>query len=269
MMRRVVLLCVCGSLLAAAEPQAPGPAQSLRIASLNLAKRTDPQALAEIRACADLRAADILLLQEVVAGPHTSFASAAAGSLGLRVTFAPAFRLGGNRSEGLAILSRYPLAAPEAIPLGHNDLHFKTRSRIALAATVESPLGAIRVINVHLDNRINSQPKREQLAGIWGRDGRYGGPMIVGGDFNTGDFLWLSHVVPLPFLQHQRAVVEEEMQRHGFSTPFGSGPATFHLFRLKLDWIYTRGLRATQAGVTPIRFSDHNAVWTILSPVTT
>jgi endonuclease/exonuclease/phosphatase family metal-dependent hydrolase len=256
---RAVIVLVCGVCCLAAAPA------NIRIASLNLAKQWNPSVVEEIRKQADLRRADILLLQEVVDGEQGHVAPAVASMLGLQVVFAKAFRLNEQFDEGLAILSRYPVSARKVLPLTHNSLHFHTRIRIALAATVESPMGAIRVVDTHLDNRINEEEKRAQLEGIWEETGRYAGRFIVGGDFNTGNFLWISHVLPLPGLQDQRGLVERDMKQHGFTTPLGAGPATLHFPGLKLDWIYLRGLRALDSGVTPIGFSDHNSVWVTVS----
>jgi endonuclease/exonuclease/phosphatase (EEP) superfamily protein YafD len=89
---------------------------------------------------------------------------------------------------------------------------------------------------------------------------------VIGGDFNTGDFLWLSHVFPLPGFQKQRSMVRAEMKQHGFSTPFEKYVRTLRALPLQLDWIYVRALEAIDSGVTRIGFSDHNAIWTTLQP---
>jgi endonuclease/exonuclease/phosphatase family metal-dependent hydrolase len=246
------VLCAC---LAQAE---------MRITSLNIAKRHGPEILNGIENQPDLRNTDVLLLQEIVDSPRDHLAVKIASALGLKVVFAPAFQLDREYSEGLAILSRYPLGPTDLIPLPRINLHIGTTPRIALAATMESPAGRIRVINTHLDDRINNDPKRRQLAPIWEDARRFTGPCVIGGDFNTGNFWWSLHLFPVPGRQNQAAMLNHEMALHGFSTPLGSGPATFHLFGLKLDWIYLRGMSAAESGVTPIRFSDHNAVWVMV-----
>jgi len=109
--------------------------------------------------------------------------------------------LNGQFEEGLAILSRYPLGEKTVTGLPRNSLHFRTRIRIVLAATAESPLGPVRIVNTHLDNRINAAAKRRQLDGVWDTAGKYPGACIIGGDFNTGNFFWISHLLPLPGLQ--------------------------------------------------------------------
>jgi endonuclease/exonuclease/phosphatase family metal-dependent hydrolase len=235
----------------------------MRIASLNIAGKRGPKLLEEIRSQPDLRKADILLLQEVVDGSREHVADEIASALGFAVVFAPAFQLEPQYAEGLAILSRYPLGPAETIRLPRNDLHIGTTPRIALAATVEIPTGRLRVINTHLDDRINGALQRRQLEPIWEDARHFIGPCVIGGDFNTGNFLWGAHLFPAPGLQNQRAMVKQEMAKRGFTTPLGSGPATFHLpfFGLKLDWIYLRDLSVIGSGVTEIRFSDHNSVW--------
>jgi endonuclease/exonuclease/phosphatase family metal-dependent hydrolase len=233
----------------------------VRITSLNIAGKHGSKVLEEIEHQPALRKADVLLLQEVVDSPRDHIASEIASALGLKVVFAPAFQLNPQYAEGLAILSRYPLGPTDVIRLPRINLHFGTTPRIALAAAMESPNGRLRVINTHLDDRINNAARRRQLAPIWEDARRFIGPCVIGGDFNTGDFWWSFHLLPVPGVQNQRAMLNHEMAEHGFTTPLGSGPATFHLFGLKLDWIYLRGVSAADSGVTPIRFSDHNAVW--------
>ena len=233
----------------------------MRIVSLNIAMKHGSTFLEAIRNQPDLQKAGVLMLQEVVDSPRDHVANEIAAALDLHGEFAPAFQLNPEYTEGLAILSRYPLVKTYAIRLPLNDLHIGTTPRIALVATVESPIGRIRVINTHLDDRINETSERRQLAPIWESASRFAGPCVIGGDFNTSNVWWGAHLFPVPGLQNQRAMVRHEMAKRGFSTPLGSGAATFHFPGLKLDWIYLRDLRAAGSGVTPIRFSDHNSVW--------
>ena len=255
-----IFATLCGVILYSCAGQA-----QMRVASLNIAKQYGPKVLAEIGKQPDLRKADVLLLQEVVDGPESHMAFREMGTLlGLNVVFEPAFQLNGRFMEGLAIMSRYPIGAKSSARLAHNELHFHTRGRIVLAATVESPLGPLRIVNTHLDNRINRDAKVAQLAGIWNELGNYAGPCLIGGDFNSGNFRWISHVLPIPGVQSLRAAVDQEMMEHGFSTPLGAGPGTLHFLGLKLDWIYLRGLSVGESGVAPIGFSDHNSVWVVV-----
>ena len=70
--------------------------------------------------------------------------------------------------------------------------------RIALAATVFTPDGPVRVINVHLDTRINPAERVAQLAPALDDASCFYGPSVIGGDFNTNDMQWVSNVVPIP-----------------------------------------------------------------------
>jgi endonuclease/exonuclease/phosphatase family metal-dependent hydrolase len=233
----------------------------MRVASLNLEKKYGPKLVAEIGNEPDLRAADILLLQEIVDGPQFHVAAEIAAVLGMHAVFEPAFRLKGQFEEGLAILSRYPLGDKTVTGLPHNSLHFHTRIRIVLAANAETPLGPVRIVNTHLDNRINAAAKRRQLDGVWESADKYAGACVIGGDFNTGNFFWISHLLPIPGVQSLNELLREGMARRGFLTPLGKGSGTLHFLGLKLDWIYLRGLTANSSGVTPVFFSDHNSVW--------
>jgi endonuclease/exonuclease/phosphatase family metal-dependent hydrolase len=238
----------------------------MRIASLNLEKKYGPKLIAEIGNEPNLRAADILLLQEVVDAPQAHVADEVAAALGMHAVFAPAFRLNGQFEEGLAILSRYPLGEKTVTGLPHNQLHFHTRVRIVLTAATESPLGPVGIVNTHLDNRINASAKRRQLDLVWETAGKYPGACIIGGDFNTANFFWISHLLPVPGAQSLNRLLRAGMARHGFTTPLGKGRGTLHFLGLKLDWIYLRGLTAKSSGVTPIGFSDHNSVWVLAGP---
>jgi endonuclease/exonuclease/phosphatase family metal-dependent hydrolase len=254
MLRPALLAALSLSSLAAPSPP------PLRIASLNIDKKSGPEFITQLSTQPDLRKADILFLQEVVDSPRFHVAQQAAKALHLHYVFAKAFTLEGDTDEGLAILSRYPLGPSRVVPLARNALHFKNRIRIALIADMAMPSGRIQLICIHQDNRINQAEKIRQLNGLWPTISS-SGPAILGGDFNTGDFYWVSHVIPIPQAQHQREAVIEDARRHGFITRLGSGPATYHIPGQRIDWIFVRALKPLASGVTPIRFSDHNSVW--------
>ncbi len=237
----------------------------LMVVSLNMYEATDVDAiLAEFRASEALRTADILLLQEVVQRrnePQNSIAHKLAAALNFYYVFAPVAPRQEGTERGIAILSRYELRDPLMVPLPTFNLVFRSRCRVALVSTVDTALGSIRVANVHLDNRLNTPEKLEQLAPVLDAAAGHKGGAMIGGDFNTGDFFWVSHVVPLPYAQKQSAAVKEAMARAGFSTPFEASAATYDLFGLRLDWIYAKHLRTLGAGIQPIKFSDHHAIW--------
>jgi endonuclease/exonuclease/phosphatase family metal-dependent hydrolase len=212
------------------------------------------------------RTLDVLLLQEVgeKSNDGARFAADLAERLGFHVAYAPANRLGDTKStQGLAIVSRYPLGDVRVDLLKYKALRFKSKCRIALSATVETSSGPVRLVNVHLDTRINSGARVEQLAPVL--DGLKGtnGPQIIGGDMNTANIGWFQSMYPLPLLQRQVAAVRALFTRNGFDSPFTSTPSTFKFlgFPLKLDWLYLKHLKPVEYDVDHVRFSDHRGIW--------
>jgi endonuclease/exonuclease/phosphatase family metal-dependent hydrolase len=252
-------------LLVGEPPRQPGKGgPEVIIVSLNMYEETNVEKiLKEIRAADPLRKADIFLLQEVVQRPSVelSMARKVAQALNFYYAFAPVAPRQEDAERGIAILSRYELKDPMMIPLRAYNLVFRSRCRVALAVTVETALGDVRVVNVHLDNRLNSREKVDQLAPVLEAMSQHRGPRIIGGDFNTGDFLWVTHVLPLPYAQRQSSAIVEALSSRGFSTPFRDTGATFDHFGLRLDWIFLKELKSLANGIVPIQFSDHHAIW--------
>lgn len=65
--------------------------------------------------------------------------------------------------QGLAVVSRYPICDVQIRRLKTCDLGSRSRTRFALAATVRTPWGDLRLWIVHLDTRINAAERVEQL----------------------------------------------------------------------------------------------------------
>jgi endonuclease/exonuclease/phosphatase family metal-dependent hydrolase len=237
-----------------------GPGVS--VVTLNMAKETGiEKILGEFRATPALRDADILLLQEVKqdAGARQCAAEHLAAELGLQVVYSPATT--GVTDQGLAILSRFPLRDVQVHALKRYDLRFRSRTRIALAATADSPWGPVRIYNAHLDTRLNTTERLEQLQPVLQASGSFAGPTIIGGDFNSNGFYWLEHVLPLPGRSQARGV-RDFMVRNGFLNALPLGETTFDYLGMHLDWIWLRGLKSHGYRVYPLDFSDHHAVWT-------
>jgi endonuclease/exonuclease/phosphatase family metal-dependent hydrolase len=239
----------------------------LTVVTLNMARETDiDEILADFRANPSLQQADVWLLQEVIHpdGGANSVAHELAAKLGLYVTSSPAYA--GVSCDGLAILSRYPLSDIHVRRLKTFDLRFRTRSRQALAATIESPYGPLRVYNAHLDTRINARDRIEQLRPVIDDAAGWTGPRLIGGDFNTSNFRWIHNVLPLPLGHFQGRAVFNAMTQRGFTTPFRHTGATFDHFGFQLDWIYVNGLETHSPAVLKIRFSDHHALVVRVKP---
>jgi endonuclease/exonuclease/phosphatase (EEP) superfamily protein YafD len=86
------------------------------------------------------------------------------------------------------------------------------------------------------------------------------GPKVIGGDFNTNDFYWLSNVLPVPRPGAQAGAVERLMFANGFQAPLQDERATFNHLGMHLDWIYTHALEPKAAAVHDVPFSDHRAL---------
>jgi endonuclease/exonuclease/phosphatase family metal-dependent hydrolase len=242
----------------------PDTAPGISVLSLNLAKVASADLIyEELRKLDAFHTADIILLQEVIlpAGSPNSVGEQLAKMMDFQVVFAPAFRLNETTREGLAILSRYPLRDPKVVPLKPHNLKFRTRKRILLEATVDAPSGPIRVLNAHLDTRINGSDRVEQLHPLIDEAAAFPGPKIIGGDFNTNNMRWFYSLIPIPYAHKQATIVQRFMEKHGFRCPIPLEQSTFDFLGMHLDWIFTDKLPTHGSGVQSIKFSDHHAVW--------
>ena len=244
------------------------PARVFTIASLNLAGQA--QIGDVVAAWVQKRGIDILLLQEV--GDSSMDGQSVVSALGDRLMFhslyAPAYVAGGTHTQGLAIVSRYPLESARAVSLPYHHLRFRSRCRIALAATMVLPDGPVHLVNVHLDTRINSEERIAQLAPVLDVLGGMDAPQLIGGDFNTMNIRWFRTMWPFFFLQRQTKAVAASLGAGGFHTPFSNTPPThdFPLLRFRLDWLYLKHLRPIDWSVDSLRLTDHKGVWARMTP---
>ena len=175
-----------------------------------------------------------MLLQEV--GGHgvdgATFVASLGHQLGYHFAYAPADRFGDEETQGLAIMSRGPIDDVRILPLDHHHLRFKSRCRIAQAATVQTEAGRVRVVNVHLDTRINSKDRVAQLAPVIDMLDAIDGPQILGGDFNTMDVGWVQTMWPFPYFQHQVAAVRTRLAAERVSHAVHGRPRDLQVFRL-------------------------------------
>jgi endonuclease/exonuclease/phosphatase family metal-dependent hydrolase len=249
---------------AAAGPGNQPPREDqLTIASLNIAG--NPRTADMLARWTTERSLDVLLLQEVGGSSldGASFVETLGGRLGYSSAYAPAARLGDSKTQGLAVLSRLPLEDASAYALRHNRLRFVSRCRIGLAASVLTPSGPVRLMNVHLDTRINSGRRIAQLEPLLETLDQEEGAQIIGGDFNTMNVWWLHSMWPFPYLHKQAEAVRARLAGNGFHTPFTNAPPTFRFLGLplSLDWLYLKGFEPVEWAVDRIRFTDHRGVW--------
>jgi endonuclease/exonuclease/phosphatase family metal-dependent hydrolase len=240
-------------------------ARTLSIVSLNMARETDAgKVVRAFRSVPRLHGADLFLLQEVVnTGEKANIAGEVARRLGYFAAFAAAAP--GVHDQGLSVVSRYPVCDVQIRRLKRYDLGSRSRSRFALSAVVRTTGGDVRICNAHLDTRINAAERVEQLQPVIEEAARNTGPQVIGGDFNTNDVYWLRNRVPVPGGRSHGLAIRHAMEQHGFGTPFANALNTFPALRRHLDWIFLRGLRVLAASVEPCAFSDHRAIWALLS----
>jgi endonuclease/exonuclease/phosphatase family metal-dependent hydrolase len=251
----------------------PLPDGAIRVVTFNAALGEDVAALARaMREHRVLRDTDVLLVQEIEshADEPQSRAAALAAALDMSYIYAPARVVGDADTHGLAIFSRYELNRLEVMQLPEFDLRVRSRKRIALAADIAIGGGGLRVIDVHLDTRINITQRIQQLhVAVSGADQR----VVVAGDFNTNPYIWAEGILPLTPVQaatafEQAEAVGDYMRNMGFDTPTeGSGP-THHAAGMdhRLDAVYTRELWALATGVVRgLDLSDHDPLWVDLA----
>jgi endonuclease/exonuclease/phosphatase family metal-dependent hydrolase len=154
---------------------------------------------------------------------------------------------------GVALLSVYPLADAERIVLPHTGPG--GRRRVALGVTVQfDKTRRLRVYTVHAETRLAIARKTEQWRAVLDSlDAKHAKETraVVLGDFNT---------IKDKDVRAARRLFADA----NFSTPFPDDKPTWKtLFvKLKLDWLWLRGLDAADHGIARhIKFSDHWPLW--------
>jgi endonuclease/exonuclease/phosphatase family metal-dependent hydrolase len=239
----------------------------LRLVTYNVHMIAGAKIAAALRADPAVAAADVVVLQEVDSHPKegASRACLAARELGMHCAFAPGYGLDDGGSHGVAILARWPLADLAVVEQPYNDVVFNSARRIALGATIEIGGAPLRVFAVHLDNRINPAERARQLAPVLDAADRHPGPVAIAGDMNTTPFVWIANVIPVPAgVQDDR--LERYVRRRGYATPVVRSGPTHQYMGMRLDAVYTRGVRAGDYGVaSEVRASDHLPLWVDLA----
>lgn len=236
----------------------------ITIASLNIDDERDVAVILDtIKSLSDWGVPDVLMLQEVehVRTVDSKVVRTLADRLGMNYAYAPEDVIKEGTAKALATLSRYRISASRKIRLRQFDRIFNPRCRIALAASVEHPSGKLQTFNLHLDTRINSRQRTDQLDRVLQDTLHFREPQVVAGDFNSADVFWVGRLMPLPFLDRQDRSVRIVMGAYGFFTPFVSTGPTIRFFPFRLDGIYLKGLRAVARSLKRVSFLDHRALW--------
>lgn len=247
--------------------QAPNAPAEIKVVSYNIRWRGGEELRELIKLFEDdgeIGAAAILGLQEVDRNKkrtgNLNTAKLIAEELGKHYAWAAPPTPNENMEEetGVAILSSYPLADVNRIVLPHPGPG--GRKRVAVGATITVAGAPLRVYSVHSENRISVEKKIDQTKAVLKDLARYPTDMraIILGDLNT----WEPNSV-----RKTAALFAAE----NFTTPFPNGKSTFLRvvlvvpIRLKLDWIWLRGLETTSHGIDKkVDLSDHWPLWTVV-----
>jgi endonuclease/exonuclease/phosphatase family metal-dependent hydrolase len=152
-----------------------------------------------------------------------------------------------DRDFGNAILSRWPLSDDRKLVLPYHS-RFRGMQRIAVSATVATPLGPVRFYSVHLETPggIASVNRQRQAAAVI-RDARPYPRVIVAGDFNS-------------------RTVGEVFEWYGFRWVTRDLGSTIRFFAW--DHVFVRGLQVVSRRAGIVRdnqgASDHLPVWALL-----
>jgi endonuclease/exonuclease/phosphatase family metal-dependent hydrolase len=215
---------------------------TLHVVSFNIEFSQEvPRAIRVLQTSAQLRAADVILLQEMTAPA----AKAVADSLRMSYVYYPAiYNRIARKDVGNAVLSRWPIIEDAKLILPARSRYAKTQ-RIATGATIRFGHRAIRVYSTHLGTPadLSHAGRTEQLDFIIRDAARYN-HVILGGDMNSTE-------------------IGEVAVERGYAWPTREIPKSNDFGRL--DHIFLKGLAIVPlaAGTvrTPPNLSDHRPIW--------
>ncbi|MFB3906803.1 MAG: endonuclease/exonuclease/phosphatase family protein [Candidatus Eisenbacteria bacterium] len=213
------------------------------------------QAIEDLRRDPRLARADVLLLQEMDPAGVERIARA----LGLSFVYYPAtIHPHHHRLFGNAILARGTIERPRFLRLPQQEALAGT-NRIAVVAEVTTAAGRIRAVSVH--SSTPALPLRERLrqaATVLDSLAALGGPIVIGGDFNTASRDDTLRVLRL----FRGAGFRDALAGRGGTSR--SRWLTLPGTVAQLDHLFYRGLVLDDAGVSrAATASDHFPVWSV------
>lgn len=146
----------------------------VRLLTWNLRGRDRPE-LGEVAAHVSGSGADVVVLQEVQRRQARVLAAALGWELVWTLKHWPLL----IPAEGLAVLAPERPTAPEVVVLAGGWRFWSSRRRIAVAATVATPAGPLRVVDVHLGAGVAEDERVRQAERVTGLG------EIVAGDLNA------------------------------------------------------------------------------------
>lgn len=236
---------------------ASAPRPPIRVLVYNIHAGKDAKGIDNLERVASLITsldADVVLLQEVDRGTRRS-GNADQLAILMRLTklhgvFGKSLDYQGG-DYGIAILSRWPIASHETVPL-HVDppqprAGGRLEPRVALFAKIQTPRRTITIANTHFDaspeDTWRAQEVRELLAAARARR-----PLMIGGDFNaTPDSAVIAAMRAARFADCGNT---DEL----------SYPADVPVKRI--DYLFLGGgVRCVNARVLDTQASDHRPLW--------
>jgi endonuclease/exonuclease/phosphatase family metal-dependent hydrolase len=214
---------------------------ALRIVTFNIERgRKIAAAAAGLGSHRDLRAADLLFLQEMDA----SGSEAIARQLGMNYVYYPASREKNGQDIGNAILSPWPIEDSHKLLQPHTT-RIAHRARAAVAARVEIRGRSFRVYSLYLGSPLgmSGSDRRDQAAAVISDAETSPDPVIIAGDFNSSG-------------------IGELFEQHGYFWPTRSIGKSVMWF--SFDHIFVRGVSAASAAGVAREVddaSDHRPVW--------
>jgi endonuclease/exonuclease/phosphatase family metal-dependent hydrolase len=203
-----------------------------------------PPAIEALRGHPDLRAADLLMLQEMDAAS----VEAVAAALGLNYAYFPASRHPGTgRDVGNAVLTPWPIEAEWKVPLPYRS-RILSQGRAAVGVRVRIGARTVRAYSVHFGSPlgISGSQRRGQARTLLDDAEKGGEPVVIAGDLNShglgGAFAAAGYQWPTDMVGGTRG-------------------------RFSFDHVFARGLGPgkSRAGVArDVDASDHRPVWALL-----
>lgn len=248
------------------------PRGELRVVSWNIEQGTRYERIREALAALD---ADVYLLQEVDRGVRRSdyrdVARDLAHDLELNWAFAGEFQeIGQGRQStaaitGQAVLSRYPIERPVALPFRHQaKLRWRldpTQPRRGGRMALRAESGGVLLYNAHIESAKDDRFRSKQIEEVLVDHRRLPSapPVVFAGDFNTGEPPHDSIIV--------RRVVEA-----GFVDALGKadGERRTSVNHVDpLDWIFVRNAVARSGRIIDVpRASDHFPLTAVIATAT-
>jgi endonuclease/exonuclease/phosphatase (EEP) superfamily protein YafD len=202
-----------------------------------------------------LRHADVILMQEMDREGTDRIARA----LELRYVYYPGSVHSSGRDFGTAVLSPWPIVADYKLLLPHAD-PFNNRRRIATAAVIDVLGQEILAYSVHTTViSLGLRARLEQAETVLRDAADFPGPVVIGGDFNTGDRDSEGQLINL-FSGYGMDWVTREV----------AATAAYLGLGVRLDYIFSKHLEPRASGAFDgDAGSDHRPVWALVSPPAT